>query len=86
MRSGKEHRQDSGDDHHRSLGADAGRQDAERGGQGIGRCHRRNPEHSAAEETDDIALQTLLCHLVDPSRVGIVSYDEKISPQIRDIA
>jgi hypothetical protein len=34
-------------------------------------------EHSAAEGTDDIALQTLVCHLVDPFRVGIVSYDER---------
>jgi hypothetical protein len=28
--------------------------------------HRGNPEHRAAEEADDIALQTLVCHLVDP--------------------
>jgi hypothetical protein len=28
--------------------------------------HRGDPEHGAAEETDDIALQTLVCHLVDP--------------------
>ena len=50
------------------LAPTAGGKYAERDRQGVRRRHRRDPEHGAAEETDDIALQTLICHLADPSR------------------
>ena len=44
------------------------------------------PSMRAAEQTDDIALQTLVCHLVDPSRVVNCELGRKISPRIRGTA
>ena len=74
--------------HHRNLLPDADREYAECDRQDIGRRYRRNPEQSAAEETDDIALQTLFRHLDDPSEFGILNCElvtKEFSPRIRGI-
>ena len=72
---GEEHRQEAGDDHHRHLRACLGDQDADRGGQGIGRSDRGDAQDSAAEQSDRVVREPFVLEVCFRTVMRVVSLD-----------